>query len=766
MKEALQLIAIRIGEGSTGGRKLSSEKPYYFLDGYDIIDDNHVNVSRERAKAVNIYDDYFHNEQQYPSVHISAIVGENGAGKSTVIEFMMRIINNFGAATLGEYSPNQRTNEHLHYIEGVNGSLYYRKDEKIWEIRVKNRNVQLIDYVYNNKESDGWYEFIYNGTTAYWDNEISDVLIDNKEQVPFEKWSDKEFTLEDIYKGLFYTYISNYSIYAYNTSDYWKESNNVTYERKCRRLGSSNKRLENDDCNWLHGLFHKNDGYQCPIVLSPYRFNGNIDINSENHLSKERLLALLVSSPNGFSVLNGHLRAVRFSMIKRKDVFDAVYLKRGRGEDRLYTKIDAKGWSKLRKRIPEMWSDVYGLNLEQYKEQRKHYEYALDYLTYKTLKISAQYPQYHQFHNKHKDVRNKIDETLLQKLIIRLSVDHSHITKKIRQILAYIVYGIYEQQGDGGFVVNIQDVALGPTADVIKAEFEKSGPVGPKRFVYSIDDLVPPPIYETDINLEDINSNKRKDVAFETLSSGEKQQVFTISSILYHLSNIESIFNDGNKERITYSHINVILEELELYFHPELQKNLVKYLLDGIRQMHFCKIKAINICLVTHSPFILSDIQSKNILALVKTGDTKGGLCTFGANIHDLLKTSFLHDSVIGDYAQWVINRIIILLQVYNYLKDGEWRHRLSSDYWFLKPYLQLEDEKRRGKGLSIRGELIEKDFPKEKIFASILTIDEPIIRTALLDEYKKVFGNISAVEEIAALNKRLEELKKQTAEA
>ena len=203
-----------------------------------------------------------------------------------------------------------------------------------------------------------------------------------------------------------------------------------------------------------------------------------------------------------------------------------------------------------------------------------------------------------------------------------------------------------------------------------------------------------------------------------------------------------------------------------MYFHPELQKNLVEYLLDGIRQMHFCKIKAINICLVTHSPFILSDIQSKNILALVKTGDTKGGLCTFGANIHDLLKTSFLHDSVIGDYAQWVINRIIILLQVYNYLKDGEWRHRLSSDYWFLKPYLQLEDEKRRGKGLSIRGELIEKDFPKEKIFASILTIDEPIIRTALLDEYKKVFGSISAAEEIAALNKRLEELKKQTAEA
>ena len=758
MGEALELLALRIREGSTGGRKLSSDSPYYFREGYEIVDERHITVTKERAKESNIYKDYFLGETNQPVVSVSAIVGENGSGKSTVVEMMMRIINNFAAATLGEYSPNQRTNEHVHYIERVNGSLYYRKDNKLWEIRVKNRNVQLIDYTYTKDENDK-HIFEYNGLTAFWDNEVSDTL--TEEDKPFERWKNQQKPLKDIYAALFYTYISNYSIYAYNTSDYADESNSPAYEKVCRRKGSVNVRYDNDDCNWLHGLFHKNDGYQCPIVLSPYRSKGNIDINNELDLSKERLISLLISSPNGFSVLNGHLKAVRFSMMKRKDVYDAAYLKSGYGENKMYTHIDANGWKKLRKRIPELWNEIYELDIAQYKDQRKHYDYALDYLTYKTLKISAQYSQYSQFHNSHKDNRSRVDDNQLKNLVKRLSIDHSHITKKIRQTLAYIVFGLYEQQGEGRFEVNIQEMASGKVAEIMKAQRAHNALIGPRRIIYSIDDLVPPPIYDTDIKLEEM-IGAHQEVKFETLSSGEKQQVFTISSVLYHLSNIESIFVDGNKERITYTHCNVMLEELELYFHPELQKNLVKYLLDGIRQMHFDKIKAINICMITHSPFILSDIQSKNILALVKTGATKGGLCTFGANIHDLLKTSFLHDSVIGDYAQWMINRIIICLQVYQSMDEGKWNYAITSDYYFLKPYLVYRSNAERRKHISFNREKIEKDFSKEYLFSRIKQIDEPIIRTALWDEYAKVFKEKKVEYEIAILSKRIEELKKQ----
>ena len=44
---------------------------------------------------------------------------------------------------------------------------------------------------------------------------------------------------------------------------------------------------------WLTGLFHKNDGYQMPLVLNPMRVNGVIYAPKENNLAKERILSML-----------------------------------------------------------------------------------------------------------------------------------------------------------------------------------------------------------------------------------------------------------------------------------------------------------------------------------------------------------------------------------------------------------------------------------------------------------------------------------------
>ena len=131
-----------------------------------------------------------------------------------------------------------------------------------------------------------------------------------------------------------------------------------------------------------------------------------------------------------------------------------------------------------------------------------------------------------------------------------------------------------------------------------------------------------------------------------------------------------------------------------------------------------------------------------------------------------MLKTSFLHDSVIGDYAQWIINRIVVLMQVYQSMKSEKWKHKITREYWFLKPYLQYFADKKRGERISFNRDLIKKEFPKEYIYERILVIDEPIVRAALIDEYKNVFGDLNATEEIAALTKRLEELKQLSAEA
>ena len=68
-----------------------------------------------RLHEDGLYNDYFVGNKSNPTISVSAIVGENGAGKSSVIEYYIRLINNFAAATIGEYEVNPGA-QHLHFI--------------------------------------------------------------------------------------------------------------------------------------------------------------------------------------------------------------------------------------------------------------------------------------------------------------------------------------------------------------------------------------------------------------------------------------------------------------------------------------------------------------------------------------------------------------------------------------------------------------------------------------------------------------------------
>lgn len=56
---------------------------------------------------------------------------------------------------------------------------------------------------------------------------------------------------------------------------------------------------------------------------------------------------------------------------------------------------------------------------------------------------------------------------------------------------------------------------------------------------------------------------------FDHLSSGEKQQIYTISSMVYQLHHL----NSAGKGKIQYRNANIIFDEVDLYFHPDYQKN-------------------------------------------------------------------------------------------------------------------------------------------------------------------------------------------------
>jgi hypothetical protein len=67
----------------------------------------------------------------------------------------------------------------------------------------------------------------------------------------------------------------------------------------------------------------------------------------------------------------------------------------------------------------------------------------------------------------------------------------------------------------------------------------------------------------------------------------------------------------------------------------------------------------VNIILITHSPFILSDIPLPKVLFLEEGRQKEKKMNTFGGNIGEMLYDSFFMDSTIGAFAEEKIKRLI-----------------------------------------------------------------------------------------------------------
>lgn len=202
-------------------------------------------------------------------------------------------------------------------------------------------------------------------------------------------------------------------------------------------------------------------------------------------------------------------------------------------------------------------------------------------------------------------------------------------------------------------------------------------------------DLLPPPIYKTDI-LYQSEGDENIYIPYKYLSSGEKQLLNNFGALIYHLRNLDSVTDNERR----YENINVLFEEIELYFHPEYQRMVVKMLVEKLYAMDFHHIKRINVTFVTHSPFILSDIPLCNVLFLKegKPATEKMQENTFGANIHGLLRNGFFLPSLpIGEFAHDKINGLFERFNGYKLdsrsRKQKEWFY--SSIMRIGEPYLR-----------------------------------------------------------------------------
>ena len=149
------------------------------------------------------------------------------------------------------------------------------------------------------------------------------------------------------------------------------------------------------------------------------------------------------------------------------------------------------------------------------------------------------------------------------------------------------------------------------------------------------------------------------------MSSGERayQNFFSWLNLLPFFDE----FIEGQSIRIRDS-ILLLIDEIDLYMHPEWQRKSVAILFDELSRQYLGK--EIQIIISTHSPLVLSDIPKQNTIYLRAQNrkcnlvDNESRSQTFGTNIHTLLNDAFFMRSTMGEYAQEKIKRASVSLRV------------------------------------------------------------------------------------------------------
>lgn len=604
-----KLIAIRPTTGCNKDylKVLKVNTNYIFYNEYDFSEYNEKSrlVSKRQINQVDLYS--FQTKQKKDiKINISAIVGENGSGKSSLVELFYIICYNISAikgVLFDEYKEKYLSSRDR--VKDINVEFFYEIDNHVFLTKLENAKIT---------------NFIYDGNS---------FIV-----------SKTDFDL----KSFFYTIAINYSLHSLNSET----------------LGS-----------WVKKIFHKNDGYQTPIVLNPYRDKGNINVNREEYLILSRLISNILGKTN--------------KKVKAEDSLKNII--DGKIAHRLHIELNRDKFKYDKENKPIfVLTNLYGSTIlpvlfHHFLKNRGYIphesilnKYAIEYILYKLKSIADKYQPYKELFNSTYE-GNKNDAEAYFKM---LSEDKSHITFKLRQAINFLINDLYFKKGE----------KFDLTATYLSNHLSKKMIANNNELI----DILPPAFFDVDIEFK--NGDR-----FNQLSSGEKQRIFSLSTLVYHLNNINSTSNNALYK---YKTANIIFDELELYFHPDLQRTLVNDIIENIKRINLTDITSINILFVTHSPFILSDISSHNILVLEKNGNPlENGLSqeTFGSNIFDLLKHSFfLENGPMGEFAKNKINKTI------NWLRNDK------------RP-------------------LNEKDIHK----SVIAMIGEPILQTKLAEMYDEV---------------------------
>ena len=610
------------------------------------------------------YDTFF-----IDGVTVCSVVGKNGCGKSSLIELLFRMINNLGAMMLKEL--DRPAAETLYFIDGVVADLFYSIGGVSGMLCCRKDAVALTHGAYSYEWCKG------NGQCVY---KINGVL-----------QQDNNFVVaRNVADHFFYLVATNYSMQAYIDADYRFESINSWQPKKGEHgeLLSEYEWHKEETGSWINSVFHKNDGYMCPIVLNPYRDEGVIDMGKEAHLTTNRLCALLQQTKDDFLLIEGYRLAYieyRFNQLYLIKKFDRKMLRDIPVESVsgkfFYAYIQENSYAKA-------ILDGYGIDATK---KMNYIELSLRlYLVYKTFSIANKYPQYSYFkplgnvNYAFSNTSNKQELDLVKELAGKIKSRGTHIELKVHQTLDLI----HRIDNLDDKTVLEKSLKYEELCAILGINTQCGSVL--ERFNTLPSPLFAPTIYlikDTDYKriMNAVHAESRRNYLIEKkaiqlsqLSSGERQFIYTTSTLIYHAFNILSIPRD---ERVAYRNLCFVLEEVEICFHPEYQRTFINNLLALLARTELNKAFGICIVVVTHSPFVLSDMPKGNILYLDEGQNVTAEkhLNTFGANVNELLCQSFfLSSGFMGEFAMRKIESLVKYLQ--SDAPDEFWNEKKAKD--------------------------------------------------------------------------------------
>ncbi|WP_407451869.1 AAA family ATPase [Fibrobacter sp.] len=611
-------------------------KRFFFNDYYKREPDAQGNLDpNEPEKRFN--SDLFFSKK----INIQAIVGMNGYGKSSLLDLLYMAINNF--CFMYERGKKREHAQKLFFVRDLFVNLYFSIDGDEHRLVCYGNIIELqIKY-----KSD----FI----------PVCDVAQRVKASFKLSKYDELDFpdnSEEKLYylmQDFFYTIATNYSIQSLLPND---------YNQKIFSFDATEKQVipYHDEKKWIESIFQKNDGYVCPIVLNPKREVYGINMALEKELAKYREIALLIWARNhGTRFLDEYeLYDVKYTFNKnyvlQKTGFKTINEVLNDIDGKLY--IPAKGIADIDEIDP--LSVEFKLLIDI--DSPIIVKLALALLIKKIHSITANIPyttygldgKRSAFYN-----NGSLNIVHFSEMLNVIEKDKSHTVTKIKQMIHFLQKNWMNNSrlkklADGwlryGFSLSDYENEICKGKDLL-------------------DDIIcnlPPSMFKYEIFLKNISTGEIVNMAL--LSSGESQMIQTLSTHMYHIRNVLSIkeankvfYENGELKRLRpeYNCINLIFDEVEICFHPEYQRLFVSKLIKMLVNMKMTDECSFNIFIVTHSPFVLSDIPNENILFLEKGKQIEPNFKTYAQNISAILRRGFFLKSFMGEYAKDFLNHFI-----------------------------------------------------------------------------------------------------------